>query len=363
MYKKKILFVDDQMYKLFDKSKKSTGGAAVQTNNWLFGFKSLGYSVKYTSVKKLSNDTLLIKNLHKSPKYFIWLFYMYSTYKIVKNYNPSIIYLSTAGWKTIMWAIIARRLNAKYIQRISNNIVFKKTIYRKKLGKYKYFLSKSGVRMADLILCQNKEQEYNLSHLFNKRKIEIVYNPYLVKRNKKKLTTVGYYIAWVGIFQYQKNIPELYNIIKNLPKLEFKIAGELKEHADDITKKYISNIENLPNAEFVGLLNREEIFGFLEKATCLLNTSHYEGFSNTYLEAIDVEIPIITRRKTDPDGIIEDNNCGLVCDTYEELPELLLNVNNSFNIGKDHFSSYLNKNHNPKTLASRVLKIVYKKDE
>ena len=42
----------------------------------------------------------------------------------------------------------------------------------------------------------------------------------------------------------------------------------------------------LPNIKFVGFIPRNEISSFLGDAYLLLNTSFYEGFSNTFLESL-----------------------------------------------------------------------------
>ena len=142
MNKERILFVDDQIYKIFVNKNEHTGGAAVQTSNWIKGFKDKGFKVKYTSTVKASNEALVFKHLNKGHRYFFWIFYLFNYYKVAKTFNPSIIYLSTAGWKTIIWMIIAKLIGAKYVQRISNKIVFKDKVYKDKLGIFKFMMSK-----------------------------------------------------------------------------------------------------------------------------------------------------------------------------------------------------------------------------
>lgn len=357
---KNILFVDDQMYKLFGVNKESTGGAAVQTSSWLLGFKNLGYNVKFTSPKKITKEALVFKYLHSSPKYFIWIFYLYNYYKVVKLFNPSIIYVSTAGWRTIIWAIIAKSTNAKYVQRISNKIVFEKKTYKKKLGFFKYQLSRIGVKYADLILCQNYDQYSNINKMFPQINKEIIYNPYFVGNDAQLNLKKKYYVSWVGIFQDQKNIPALLKIVKSCKEINFKIAGDSNQSMSEATNLAIHQLRKMKNVEFVGFLGRDEIKIFLSKSVCLLNTSHYEGFSNTYLEAFENRTPVITRRVTDPDGIIEKNNLGFVADNYTEIPYLIKNILKNGFSDHQNLRNYLKENHDPNVLANDIINLLNK---
>lgn len=358
---KRILFVDDQVFKLFENQKQSTGGAAVQTSNWIKGFKSQGFSVKYTSARKSSEEALVCKYLNKGHRYFLWTFYLFNYYKTVKSFNPTIIYLSTAGWKTLLWAIIARLTKAQYIQRISNNIVFKEGVYKKKLGAFKYFLSRQGVKRANVILCQNSEQEFNIKKEFPAIKTEIVHNPYLFDSNSFKQHKKKEYVAWVGLYQNQKNLPALAQIVKQCKNINFKIAGRSTWDMNEETLKAEKELKTLSNVEFVGFLDRKDVKVFLLEALCLLNTSHYEGFSNTFLEAFASKTPVITRRATDPDGIIEKNDLGYVTDDYDEIPDMIKNLfKNGFH-NTEYLIKYIKEAHDPGKLANKIFNILKEK--
>jgi glycosyltransferase involved in cell wall biosynthesis len=355
MNRKKILFVDDQIYKLYQDDAKSTGGAAIQTYNWMKGFEAVGFKVAYTSPVKTSGDAVYLKHLRKGPRYVFWLLHLFDYYREVKKFNPSIIYLSTAGWKTSLWLIISRLVGAQYVQRISNNIVFNAGIYRKHLGVYRYGLAKLGVKGSDLILCQNEFQRSIIRSLFPRVKTEVIYNPYLLTNEIDNSNQTREYVAWIGLFQYQKNLPGLLHIVLECQDILFKIAGEPAGVLDNETIEALEKLKKLRNVEFVGFLDRVSLNNFLKNSLCLLNTSHYEGFSNTFLEAFSTSTPVITRIATDPDGIIQRNNLGFATTDYDEIPSLIKGIK-SANLGRDErFSVYLNHEHNPEILAKKVL--------
>ena len=147
------------------------------------------------------------------------------------------------------------------------------------------------------------------------------------------------------------------NIALALPELTFKVAGTeiSKGILDSSTQEALTKLKNTRNVEFVGNLNREEIFPFLARAICLLNTSHEEGFSNTYLEAYSVGTPVVTRKNTDPDNLIATLNLGRVVDTYEQIPDAIRFVYSGNIDYGERMKDYLINNHDPVKLSRQML--------
>ena len=149
-----------------------------------------------------------------------------------------------------------------------------------------------------------------------------------------------------------KNIPIL-------PQQKFKIAGKLHNDADNETIKAISELEKLDNVEFVGYLNREEVQNFFIKAVLLLNTSHFEGFSNTFLEAWSFGVPVVSTKNVNPDGIISKYNLGKISESYEDLLNCLNDILNlpdkEYNDLSINCHNYVKKYHDPKVLASKFV--------
>jgi glycosyltransferase involved in cell wall biosynthesis len=75
--------------------------------------------------------------------------------------------------------------------------------------------------------------------------------------------------------------------------------------------------EGLSNVAMVGRLPRAEIDGVLRRASVLVNTSSVEGFPNTFLEAWNHGVPVVTFN--DVDGIVRGEGVGAVCATIDEM--------------------------------------------
>lgn len=283
--------------------------------------------------------------------------------KVIKKYNPDYIYQACAGLDTAIGAYIAKLLGIPFIYRVANdtdsNDRYKKLLpIHHRVGFY------YGTKAASFILCQNKYQFNNFKKKVPNKKIKIFHNPFHVDENDSGIVVPRAnreYIAWIGIFQYQKNLSSLYDIASKLSSVEFKIAGKATlGGVDEGTKAAIEKLERCDNVEFVGFLKHSEINKFLQKSIALLNTSRYEGFSNTFLEAFYAGTPVITTTKVDPDNIIRDNKLGYVCKNFRDLPSLVLKMvkNENYDVFSNKCRYYLYENHDSKKLAKQLLKFI-----
>ena len=357
---KKIIIIDKNLPYLLNNLNFACGGASVQTMNWLYGFNHLAINPIILSSANVINSSkyiidkdIIFDNLNLFSIFRVFYFY----FKYFKINSPDYIYCSVPYWSNIFYLLPAKILGIKFIQRISNdNLVVYNTqkIFNSNIKSFIYYLS---ILLTDNIVCQNDYQLINMKRRFPSKNIFKLYNPFLIKNDFQAKTSSKKYVAWIGIFQKQKNLQALLKIVISLPLINFKIAGGEKESKvlDNETIDALSKLSKLDNVNFVGFLDRKKIFSFLSNSYCLLNTSHEEGFSNTYLEAFSKGIPVVTRKKTDPDNIIFKYKLGLAVAYYEELPNALLHIIEEKNNYKIHLKKYLDKYHNPKVLANNML--------
>ena len=357
---KRILIVDENLPYLLNGVNAATGGASVQTYSWLKGFEDMGYKITIgSSLEKFSNDKYpIVDTTYISSKYFIHSIseIFLRLKKIVSENRPDFIYVSTPFWSNIFLFIVARIKGIAVVQRISNdNVIDHRIVDRFGSRKSKVYLL--SLKLASVIICQNDYQYKHAQSRFPRKKVFKITNPFLFQQDSI-LNNDRFYIAWVGIFQPQKNLKELYNIASSLPSCKFKVAGSISDATDSNTKEVIKTLQKLTNVEFVGLLGRKSIIEFLSKSICLLNTSHYEGFSNTYLEAFSVGTPVVTRRVTDPDLIVHKYKLGKSVEVYSELSLAIAELL-SEEVDHKRINRYLSENHNPELLCRSLIKNLY----
>jgi hypothetical protein len=76
-------------------------------------------------------------------------------------------------------------------------------------------------------------------------------------------------VAWLGVFQPQKNLPALAAIARALPDVEFRIGGKNEvAMKDPATLEALRALEAMPNVRFMGYLRRTEVPAFWPAPRC-----------------------------------------------------------------------------------------------
>jgi len=362
----KILFYDFNIPEIIKNLKTQGGGSSVQTLHWINGLKHNGIRIGVI-VDLLFNDLHtnsqidFIRSFNYKYSFFPfnWIFHrFFHLNRSIKIYKPDFVYQSGAGFITFILAFICNRNGIRFIHRIANDVdIDNRLKYR--LTFVKRFFYDQGLKLSNVIFCQNDYQYELLKKRFPKKRIKKIHNPKSIEKLKLKMKTIDErkYFAWLGIFQEQKNLQGLLKIANTLPDVMFHVAGEPANKIDVATKDALDKLKKCRNVKFVGFLNRTEIYSFLGGAKALINTSLYEGFSNTFLESFETGTPIITTSKVDPDNIISKNKLGLVGNNYDEIPELISKIinNKSYDQLSKKCRDYVINNHDPVRLSKKIL--------
>lgn len=328
----KFLFYDDQIINILIKEESPSGGASVQAYGWVQGLLAQGHTVyvltdgnRKGTLKEECRDIKIIPsfNPNKGIRWFRWLYYRIPfLYLALREVKPDYLYKGIPSWHSFLIGLLCYRLNIKFIQRISNDFLIDKRFLRNH-SRAHWVLQHWGMRLADYILCQNEYQFDNIKARFPKKSLKKISNPIYLPLKESNSAEERSYIAWLGLFQYQKNLGLLYEIASRLPAERFLIAGKESIDVDPETVQYLEKLRGLPNVSFYGFIKRDKVLPFLSKAKFLLNTSHYEGFSNTFLESMVVGTPILTSSCVNPDGIISDYELGIVYQNAGDLEQRL----------------------------------------
>lgn len=364
----RFLFYDERIINILLREEKPAGGAAVQALGWIRGLSEQGQQVYVltnpaprSSIKEECQGINLIPlyDPNKGIRWFRWLYYRLPyLYKKIKEVKPDYLYQGIPDWTSCLLGIICYLLNIKYVLRISNDFLVDDRIQSSYSRTHRFF-QKLGFRLSRYILCQNDYQLSKIKAEFPGKKAYKITNPILLARTEVlESMPEKQYIAWLGLFQYQKNLRLLYEIALALPREQFVIAGKAIRDEEDI-RIYVPKLQQLPNVTFIGFLHRHEVMPFLAKARFLLNTSHYEGFSNTFLEAMSVGTPILTSEKVNPDGIISQYHLGIVYKDAADLQEQMRPLTEArYQELSDNVSQYVHNNHHYQTLTATLMGIL-----
>ncbi|HUP13975.1 MAG TPA: glycosyltransferase, partial [Niastella sp.] len=301
---------------------------------------------------------------NKGIRWLRWLYYRLPfTIKQINTVRPDYLYISVPAWSNFIIGLMCRMLNIKFIQRISNDNVINMSFARNHsiVGRFLVF---QAFRISHHILCQNNYQLQGIKKRFPGKSAIKISNPlYLNDPALSEDRQPGGYIAWLGVYRMEKNLKRLYEIASLLRNEQFVIAGKEGANYDPETKEYVEKLKQLPNLKFCGYLNRTQVLPYLANARFLLNTSVYEGFSNTFLESLSVGTPIITPVHVNPDSIISNNNLGIVYnDVFDMCKQYASITPDLYQLMSDQAREYVARNHGYRVLAQRLLRYLSETD-
>lgn len=319
------------------------GGVEINTINLLKFFKKKKINVdlitsklSYKNKKKLSKFSN-VKQINKKNKFINLIpnrFYTaflcsYLLYKELKINNPkdtlilsiqssllAIIISYFKGFKVVL------RNAADPISSIvhADKIILSFIVFVIRLFVYNFA---NGV-----ITISNGSKKSLEKFIFNKRKIKVIYNPYLnaIKKFKKRKIKNKTFLS-VGRLTKQKDFFTLIKgfsiFIKYYPDYKLNIIGSGKDQKLLISLAKKLSINN--NVNFIRWTNN--LSKYYLNSDFFVLSSLYEGLGNVYIDAINNSLPCIYAKcKSGPDEILLNNEGGVPFEikNYKELANKML---------------------------------------
>ena len=328
--KKKICFVLRSYYKY------RLGGAELQTFLIAKELHKRGWEVHYIFDK---NDILLQKEdnriiLHTLRDYgSLHCFLNYFTLqKKLKKIGPEIIYQRIAFAYTGIAAKFARAHNKKFIWASSSTKDCQKKQFTSSLKDYQGNLLKKfllaieygihdylcnyGMKKANVIVVQTQEQKHLLMKNWKLKSI-IIKNghPVPIKLPLKENPPI---VLWLASLKRSKQGEIFIELASQCEYLDCKFMLAGRSPAKGYLEELLEQMEGLPNIQYVGKVTFEESNELIGRATVFVNTSKYEGFPNTFIQAWIRETPTVSLN-VDPDDIIKKNKLGFHSGSFEQM--------------------------------------------
>ncbi len=350
---------------------KPIGGITVELYEWIKGFQKntnqVGILTWENSLKyidsKINIDFVEGFKLRENKSIGLKKKSFIKAITSIYKYKPDLIILEGTIDLLYFFSFISRLLNIKFVYRLASDKDSDERIKNNIKG-INLFLHNLGLLNAQYISVQNKSQFEKLNKRFPKKKIFMLYNPIMLQHNLAPLDKMNRsYIAWAGNFRKEKNLKALYDTAVKCKDVKFKIGGMDTPEIDGETRIFIEHLKQLSNVEFVGYLKRTDVGNFYSKAYALLNTSYFEGFSNTFLEAWAVGTPVISTVHVNPDNIIRKYSIGLIAKDFNEIPkcvqELLDKSDEEYRKISGNCRRYVFEKHDAEKLAKEFIRVVF----
>lgn len=272
------------------------------------------YMTKNHQVRKIGTENILGSNgtFLDAPR----------IYRALKQISPQIIYQNVGCADTGIAALYAKRHGARLIWHIASDIdvapELEVNIKKRFVGTIDRLFLNYGIRNAHIIAGQTKHQSTILEKRFGRKCdafIPIGHPfPECEPRKNEKIT-----VLWLAHMKLLKQ-PEIFvNLARKFGKVT-NVAFVMMGHPakGEWFTLLMRKINALPNLTYLGRVPQEEVNRRLSDGHILVNTSRYEGFSNTFVQAWMRQVPVISLH-VDPDNILVREGIGFHSLTFEGL--------------------------------------------
>jgi glycosyltransferase involved in cell wall biosynthesis len=189
-------------------------------------------------------------------------------------------------------------------------------------------ISLYGMRSAKYIIAQSDLQRRLIRKSFNLRVTDVIRN-FHPRPEEEGEKNQQFTVVWIANLKNQKR-PELFldlaRSLQNIESLRFEVIGGPFGNAS-VQQAYVNSVENLPNVEYLGAMEQQEVNQRLGRAHILVNTSISEGFSNTFIQAWLRGLPVVTLG-VNPDDLLDGSALGWSCTNLDEMRERILRLYN-----------------------------------
>jgi glycosyltransferase involved in cell wall biosynthesis len=365
----KLLFADFTLPYVLRNTNHPAGGWAAQLLQWAIGLSATGHRVGVLTFKGanalVGSQSVcdLIETYDPDRgvrvlKYFTS--YIPALYEGARAFAPDAIIQSTRSIHTAIMASIADRLQIPFVHRIASDIDADDR-YKNEMLFYERVAYRYGRGRASLIICQNDYQFAQMRRAYPDKRLLLLENVLDVpaRTPAPRARRDRRYVAWLGVFRKPKNLSLLAHVAESAPEMEFHVAGRPSQDMDAETALALKRLETQSNVRLAGYVAPNGVFEFLSGATALLCTSHYEGFSNTFLEAFAAGTPVVTRAGVDPNAIIARNRLGYVARNDTDLVEGLRSICGTIQDEYDSLAyrcrQYVETHHAPEGAAHKLV--------
>ena len=222
-----------------------------------------------------------------------------------------------AGVEVGAYALICHLLRKRFLFFIASSADLWEP-YGKTDGPLKW-LFPLGIRLAHAIVCRSDEQRQRLAETYGRKGWLIRTGHPLPASSHEPKTS----ILWVGRAVPLKQ-PEMFlDLAERLPRQSCVMVVRAEVGQEGLMQRIRDRVKHMPNLtlyEDVPLAETEQHFS---RARVLVNTSTYEGFPNTFVQAALHGVPVVSWR-VDPDRLLSEEIIGLYAsESFDRLVQLV----------------------------------------
>jgi glycosyltransferase involved in cell wall biosynthesis len=237
----------------------------------------------------------------------------------LRRIGPDVIYQRVACGYTGIAACYARRYGARMVWHVAHDSDVTRDALMDGRNPIRRILEKRaieyGIRHAHCIVTQTGHQDRLLQQNYGRRADVVIpnFHPAPTERIDKSGPVT---VLWVGGLKPWKKPETFVSVAAALGDMQgvrfvmvgpqFRTSGPLERWESDLTR----SIEATPNLTYVGQKTQREVNELFATASVFVNTSLYEGFPNTFIQAWMRGVPVASLQ-VDPDGVLGEQQIGI----------------------------------------------------
>lgn len=270
----------------------------------------------------------------KGYRRYGYFFDAFRLLQILEQIRPDVIYQRVSCAYTGIAAYFAKRRDCRIIWHISSDkdVLREARWTRRSFLPHHYVENKIfeyGVEHAEYIVAQTDYQADLLKRNYQRTATAVIRNfhPFPRERVEKGLPVK---VVWIANFKPLKQ-PELFIRLaqdcQSEKNLQFLIIGTPATGRNARWQEgLIAQMGKLDNLDYLGQLTQDEVNEVLSKSHILVNTSLYEGFSNTFIQAWMRRVLVVTLN-VNPDGLLDGGDLGYCAHgDYREMRSHILQL-------------------------------------
>lgn len=243
--------------------------------------------------------------------------------KLLKTINPDIIYHRSLTANIGVAAKFCREHGKKLVWHIASTLDLSRKDFAFNRDMLFDFLESRrinyGIRNADVIFAQTNDQALHLEQKFKRKADLVIYNFHPEATTEMEKPGEYFNVIWIGNLKPAKQ-PEVFiklaERFAGMERVRFMMVGR---KAPKRFQRFLEEeMEKVSNIEYKGELSIQEVNSLLAGAHVLVNTSLFEGFSNTFIQAWKHKVPVVSLH-VDPDELLTREKIGVKARDFDNL--------------------------------------------
>ena len=250
----------------------------------------------------------------------VWFFNFFDLWKKFRSVQPDVVVTRTySSWAGIA-AIACKVMNIRHVHFIASDsdVTKKNARLIKPFDFVEDFFYRNVFFWGSHVVCQNEFQKRRLKQSFKSDAQLVLQKGLFVEATELDKAGPVVRVVWVGNMKPIKQ-PELFvelaSQFSERSDVEFIAIGG---YTDERYSRLMEKACRQDNFHYYGQLDNSEVNAILTRAHVVVNTSEFEGFSNTFVQAWLREVVVLSLN-SNPSAILTRTKHSKLTGTMEKM--------------------------------------------